>query len=48
MMHIDLDEFMHARSTTLADYLHQCQENVAFLSVPWKMYGSSGITFQKF
>lgn len=42
ILHIDLDEFVYARTGTIADYLRQCSPDMAAISIPWKGYGSSG------
>jgi hypothetical protein len=40
----DLDEFVYARNgyATITDYLSTIPEDVSCISLPWKMYGSSG------
>lgn len=39
---VDLDEFIYARHGTLYSYLQNVSSAVGSISVPWKMFGSSG------
>ena len=42
MIHVDLDEFVYGRQTSLAKYLGRIDATVAEIRVPWKSFGSSG------
>ena len=42
MIHIDLDEFVYGRQTSLAKYLRKMDATVGEIRVPWKQFGSSG------
>ncbi len=39
---VDLDEFVYARNGTLYSYLQNMSHAVGSISIPWKMFGSSG------
>jgi hypothetical protein len=41
----DLDEFVYAKNgfKTIAEYLHQVPSETVQVTVPWKMFGSSGL-----
>ena len=42
MIHVDLDEFIYGRKTSLADYLKDVKPALGEIRVPWKQFGSSG------
>lgn len=44
----DLDEFVYARNefNTIKDYLRTLPEHISLVSLPWKMFGSSGFSHQ--
>ena len=42
MIHIDLDEFVYARQTSLASFLRKVEPTIGEIRVPWKQFGSSG------
>ena len=42
MIHVDLDEFVYGRQTSLADFLRNVKPTVGEIRIPWKQYGSSG------
>ena len=38
----DLDEFMWSTKGTISDVLHDVEENIGLIQIPWEQYGSSG------
>ena len=42
MIHVDLDEFVYSRKTTLTNFLQNVDSNVGEIRIPWKNFGSSG------
>ena len=44
----DLDEFFYSRKSfaTIPDYLATVPKDVSLISIPWKMFGSSGFIYQ--
>jgi hypothetical protein len=47
IMVVDLDEFVYARTfNKITDYLINLDDNIGSVSIPWKMFGSSGFIEQ--
>ncbi len=43
---VDLDEFVYHRKSTLKAFVKQIPKHVGHVSVPWKLFGSSGLIDQ--